>query len=216
MRQRSLWIIKKRAHRRSFLGSLISSFLLLHVIARSRNVSLVTDRLHLHLPCPPNRQIRVARIARIRLAHDEIIVVIVVIKAAAVDDVLNPPFVHKRIVAKIGAIIDHVVAARERRLIKVVNGAYRTLHAAIAEIPIIISGVVGIHGGVVTIHIDAGIGIGVVVGVDLAAFDLLGVAGNHGRRIGRPVRDYQEHKYRYDREGGVCAVMILCKHAMDR
>ena len=85
-----------------------------NMILRPREVALVALRQHMKFPRPPECPFRVAGVARVGLAHNDVIVVAVVIKTLAVDEVLDPALVHKGIVAEVSAVVDHVVAYRER------------------------------------------------------------------------------------------------------
>ena len=172
------------------------------MILRTSEVALAANGKHVVLPCAPYRPIGVAGVARVCLAHDEIVVlIIIVVVAVTADEVLDPAFVHEGIVAEIRAVVDDVVAARERGLLELVDRVDGALHAAVTEIPIIIAvRVVRIERGVVTVHIDAGIRNAVAVCVYLAVFDLFRVSGDRRRRkCGKRECERDEKRHRDER-----------------
>ena len=113
----------------------------------------------------------VAGPTRIGVVDDQVVVLVVVVVAGAVDRVQNPAGVEIRVVLEVPAVDDLIHASRQSRWVELIEPTDAALRPSVAEIPEPVAGgavgiaVVGVHRGVLAVRRDTHIRVAVVVAV---------------------------------------------------
>ena len=70
------------------------------MVHRANQISLTTDGINVIFPGTPNSPIGIARVARVCLVDNQVIVLAIIIITTAINVILNPAGVHKGIILK--------------------------------------------------------------------------------------------------------------------